>query len=99
MARVKAAELQLRAVRRAVHDLERSIERLLRVAAASGTSTPRRRALRLSPKRRAALRLHGSYLGHIRLLKPAQKAKVKATRATKGYHAAIAVAKRLAAGR
>ena len=99
MARVKTGELQLRAVRRAVRDLERSVEHLLRTAVASGAGAAPRRALKLSPKRRAALRLHGRYLGHIRLLKPAQKAKVKATRAAKGYDAAIGLAKRMAGQR
>ncbi len=55
---------------------------------------PRRRA-QLSPARRAALRLQGEYMGRLRNLKLAQKAKVKAIRAKKGLPAAIKLAARL----
>jgi hypothetical protein len=68
-----------------------------KAAGAAGASAPRRR-LKLSPKRRAALKLHGSYLGRIRQLNPAQKAKVRALKAKRGYHAAIALAKRMSRG-
>ncbi len=56
-----------------------------------------KRTLSLSPRRKAALKLQGQYMGHMRQLKPRAKAKVKATKATKGYAAAIRLAKRLAA--
>jgi hypothetical protein len=56
----------------------------------------RRGSLKLSPKRRAALKLQGQYMGYIRNLKPRQKARVKALKAKKGYRPAIALAKRLA---
>ena len=55
-----------------------------------------RRKLVLSPKRRAALKLHGRYLGYVRQLKPMLRARVKALKAKSGYHAAITLAKRLA---
>jgi hypothetical protein len=48
--------------------------------------------------RRAALKLQGQYIGYLRNLKPRQKAQVKALRARKGLRAAIAMAKRVAAG-
>jgi len=59
-------------------------------------ATPPRRKLRLSPERRRALKLQGSYLGYMRQLKPTQKAKVKAVKAKKGMRVAIATARRLA---
>jgi hypothetical protein len=52
--------------------------------------------LNLSPARRAALKLQGRYMGYVRGLKPRQKAKVKAVRASKGFLAAIRLVKRLA---
>ena len=54
---------------------------------------PRRR---VSAARRAAMRLHGTYLGTIRPLSKANRAKVKAIREKSGVRAAIAVAKRIA---
>ncbi len=90
---------ELRAIRTALRQLQRSFERLVPVLAAATTPNekrPRRRRP-LSPARRAALVLQGRYLGYMRQLKPAQKAKVKKIRAVKGIRAAIAAAKRLAA--
>jgi hypothetical protein len=52
--------------------------------------------LRLSPERRAALKLQGKYMGHLRSLKPRQKARVKALRSARGVDAAIAFERRLA---
>lgn len=57
---------------------------------------PRRRRLTLSPKRRAALQLQGRYIGHLRMLTPRNKQRVKATRTSKGVLAAIALARKLA---
>jgi hypothetical protein len=54
---------------------------------------PRRKP---SPKRLAALRLQGQYMGHMRNLGPRQKARVKALRTAKGSDAAIRRAKQLA---
>jgi hypothetical protein len=46
--------------------------------------------------RRAALKLHGQYLGHVRKLSKANKAKIKAIREKSGVRAAIAAARRMA---
>ena len=54
---------------------------------------PRRR---VSAARRAAMKLHGKYLGTVRPLSKAHRAKVKAIREKKGVRAAIAAARRLA---
>jgi hypothetical protein len=56
-------------------------------------SRPRRKP---SPKRLAALKLQGQYMGHVRNLRPRQKARVKALRGEKGIDAAIRLAKELA---
>jgi len=55
-----------------------------------------RRAGPISPKRRAAMRVQGRYMGAIRTLSTAQRAQVKKLRAAKGAEAAIALAKKLA---
>jgi hypothetical protein len=54
------------------------------------------RKLKLSPARRAALKLQGQYMGYMRGLKPRQKARVKALAAAKGVGAAVALARQLA---
>ena len=96
MPRPNTAQQEIRIIRQSVTAIKRTLSRL--AASLNGRPghepAPRRR-LKLSPKRKAALKLHGSYLGHTRRLKPTQKAKVKAVKAAKGYHAAIALAKRL----
>lgn len=51
---------------------------------------------RMSGTRRAALKLHGKYLGHIRMLPKAAKARVKKIRGTAGVHAAIRAARKMA---
>jgi len=67
-------------------------------AVEKGTGQPaaRRPRRKPSPKRLAALKLQGRYMGYIRNLGPRQKARVKALRATKGIDAAISLAKQLA---
>ena len=99
MPQANSVQRQIRLVRQSVAALERALRRLgpmLRETPAG--AAPARRRLKLSPKRRAQLKLHGSYLGHVRQLKPRQKAQVKALKAQKGYHAAIALARRLGRG-
>lgn len=90
----------VRAVRRSLHSLERALRRLASSVGSpqsqSGAPAPRRK-LRLSPARKAALKLQGQYMGYLRSLKPKQKAEVKALREKKGIRPAIARAKRYAA--
>ena len=93
----------LRAIERAFGDLEDVVANLSkRVRAAErglvGKFRPPRRTLRLTPKRRAQLKLQGAYMGYMRQLKPAQKARVKAVKDGRGVEAAIRVARRLANG-
>jgi hypothetical protein len=74
--------------------LEAEARQMPRVSpAAQGT----RRPMKLTPQRRAALKLHGRYLGLIRTMKPAQKSRVKRERARRGPEAAIRLAEKLRA--
>jgi hypothetical protein len=52
--------------------------------------------MRLSPKRRAQLKLQGQYIGYVRQLTTRQRAQVKAVRERKGAPAALRLAKQLA---
>jgi hypothetical protein len=62
---------------------------------ARGT-TRRRRRVAISPKVRALRRLQGKYMGYVRRLKPAEKARVRAVREKQGMQAAIRMAASLA---
>ena len=93
---------EIATLRRTLKAMDRSLRRLgpkLRNAVSSvGRGRPRRvgRKLKLSPKRRAQLKLQGQYIGYIRNLKPRQKAQVRKIREAKGMKAAISRARRLA---
>ena len=92
----------LRAIERAFAEIAALAEALtdrLRVAERGATraSTAKpRRQLKISPKRRAQLKLQGAYMSYVRQLGPRQKARVKAVKEKRGYEAAIGVAKRMA---
>jgi hypothetical protein len=93
---------QIRMIRSSLTAIDRSLGRLVALTNGAGRGAswergPQKRKLKLSPKRRAALKLQGSYIGYLRNLQPRQKAQVKALRAEKGFRAAITFAKRLAA--
>lgn len=64
-----------------------------RAARLAGT---RRRRAPLSPKVRALRRLQGKYMGYVRRLKPAEKARVRSVREKQGMDAAIKLAQSLA---
>jgi hypothetical protein len=88
---------EIRAIRTSLGQLQRSFDRLVPILTAKApTVGAGRRKLKITPARRAALKLQGRYLGFMRQLKPAQKAKVKKIRAAKGIRAAIATARNLA---
>lgn len=94
----------VQAIRRSLGSIIRALARLAPAleAVTRGSATPGRRGrkLKLSPARRASLRLQGQYMGYLRSLKPRQKARVKALRAARGAGAAISLARKLArAGR
>ncbi len=92
----------LRAIERAFADIEKQLAGLARRvrraerAAQAKASPARRRHQRLSPKRRAQLKLQGRYMTAMRQLKPRQKARVRAVKEKKGFEAAIRAAKKLA---
>jgi len=99
--RVKAIGTTLKRLERQLRGLVPALATATKASVAQAVATvkatkPPRRKLRLSPERRRALKLQGSYLGYMRQLKPTQKARVKAVKAKKGIHAAIATARRLA---
>lgn len=101
MARVSNPARELRSIRLAVRMIERAVARLakaVRTVRVEPQEKTSRRTLKLSPARRAALKLHGQYIGLLRHLKPAQQSRVKAVRAGKGYDASIRLAKRLTRG-
>jgi len=49
----------------------------------------------ITPKRRAALKLQGQYMGYMRQLPARKKALVKAVKEKRGVEAAIAAARKL----
>ena len=60
--------------------------------ASAGGPAARRRRVAISPKVRALRRLQGKYMGYVRRLKPAEKARVRAVREKQGMQAAIRLA-------
>jgi hypothetical protein len=57
--------------------------------------TARRPKRKITAARRAALKLHGRYLGHIRTLPKAARSRIKAIRERSGVQAAIGAARKL----
>ena len=91
---------EIRAIRTSLSSIIRAVQRLgpvLEAAASAGAGGGARpaRKLKLSPARRAALKLQGQYMGYLRNLKPRYKAQAKALRETKGIRAAIVLARKL----
>ena len=92
----------LHAIERAFADIERQFAALSRRVGLAERGAVRRasrskgRKLRITPKRRAQLKLQGAYMGLMRQLKPAQKLRVKAVKEKRGFEAAITVAKTIA---
>jgi hypothetical protein len=86
-----------RLIARAVTQLASRMRRVERNASRKTTSSATRK-LRISPKRRAQLKLQGAYMGYMRQLRPKQKARVKAVKEKRGFEAAISVAKGLTRG-
>src|SRR5436309_15330301 len=83
-------------LRRSLRAMDRSLRRLapkLQAAGnghANGKAEGPARKLKLSPKRRAQLKLQGQYMGYLRGLNPKQKADVKSLREKKGMKVAVA---------
>lgn len=96
---------QIRSLRRSARLMDHALAKLavavrrVEREAARKTAPPKQRPprkLRLSPKRRAQLKLQGAYMGFMRPLTPAQKARVKAVKEKRGFEAAVIAARRMA---
>ena len=93
---LKRREQLIHELRQRLEALERgavsAVERVgMRITRKAG-GKPKRR---MTATRRAALKLHGRYLGHVRMLPKAAKARIKKVRETKGVHAAINAARKM----
>jgi hypothetical protein len=99
-ARARSVEKKVEVIRRSLQSIARSLAGLIRAADAATRASKRGgrrgRKLRLSPARRASLKLQGQYMGYLRGLSVRQKGQVKALRTSKGVRPAIALARKLA---
>ena len=101
--RKRPAARELRSISAALRQLALAFDHLapaLTAAPKTGAATLAPlvgRKLRLTPARRAALKLQGQYMGYMRNLKPREKTRIKEIRAAKGIRAAISAARRLSA--
>lgn len=86
-------EKEIASLRRRLGELERLGVRMSAAATAKASRTARRVRRNLSPKVRALRRQQGQYMGLVRRLKAAQKARVSAVREKKGLPAAIRMAR------
>lgn len=90
---------ELRRVKAALNDAQKAVAALATIVrkldGGSAGTVKSERTIVLSPKRRAQLKLQGTYIGHLRHLKPRQKTRVKEVKAERGYGAAIALARKL----
>src|SRR6266699_600392 len=84
---------ELQVFRKCFVSLERSLRRLVPLVALvtqNGRKVGKERSRpHLSPKARASMVLHGRYMGHMRQLKPRQKAQTRKIREVNGVRAAI----------
>jgi len=102
MPRRPSVRPHLRSIRRALADIENAFASVAkrarkaeRVAVRAARRTGRR-AMTITPKRRAQLKLQGAYMGYMRQLSARKKAQVKAIKERRGFEAAIKAGRRLA---
>ena len=88
-------EKEIAALRRRLEALESGGLRVAAEAAGRVSAAAGRVQRRLSPKVRALRRQQGEYMGLVRRLNPAQKARVRALKEKKGLSAAIRAARSL----
>ena len=100
MARVRTLQPDLAALRRSLRKLQQGLDRLAAkarrlelIAPLNGSPPGPRRKLTLTPARRSQLKLQGQYMGTMRQLSPAQKARVRAIKEKSVQRAAIAAAR------
>lgn len=95
--RIRWTQIQ-KVLRGRVEEIRKLRERLASLEKLVGRSAPARRRRRragrraMSRKTRALRRLQGKYMGHVRILKAAEKARVKAVREKHGIGRAIKLA-------
>jgi len=89
---LKEREREIAALRRRLGELERIGAGAAAAATEKAARTAGRVRRRLSPKVRALRRQQGRYMGLVRRLKAAEKARVRALREKKGLSAAIRLA-------
>ena len=94
---IRTIQRSLRTLDHALRRLAVSVQTVSAQKAPANRATPAKRTLKLSPARKAALKLQGQYMGHMRKLAAKEKAEVKALKAAKGIRPAIARAKQLGA--
>jgi hypothetical protein len=95
--RRSAATKHIRAIRKSLTAIDRALRQLapmLKPAAVPKASAPRRK-MKITRKRRAALKQQGQYMGYMRNLSARKKAQVKAVKERKGMAAAIVLARNL----
>ncbi len=98
----KTVNFKIRVLRQQISSLERTLKSFRPMLGSVGAASlaPQaggaRRAVTLSPKARASLKLQGRYMGYMRQLKPRQKVQVRRIKETKGVRAAIGKARAMA---
>src|SRR6185437_15268338 len=100
---LKNREQEIRSLRERLAALEhfgpgasaRAVRRPGRPARAAGKKRVRR--IKITPRVRALRKLQGKYMGYVRRLKAAEKARVRAVREKQGMEAAIRLARSLGA--
>ena len=99
---LKSRETEIRSLRERLAALEHFAPAALARAGrkpgrpARAARRSRVRHIRMSPRVRALRQLQGKYMGYVRRLKPAEKARVRSVREKQGIEEAIRLAKSLA---
>ena len=100
MPRRTNVKTQLRHIRQSLRTIEKAIAKLAPVLEANDRTdrngaSPRRK-MRITPERRAQMRLQGAYIGSLKQLGARDRARMRKVRAEKGVKRAIAEARKLA---
>lgn len=96
-AALKRREAMIRELRDNLAALERGeLKRFEKAGRKAARRVKRKGKRKMSAARRAALKLHGRYIGSVRTLPKAAKARLKAIRERAGVHAAIKAARKMA---
>lgn len=92
---LKGRQQEIARLRAQLANLE-ALDRGARTSRPRGRRAATRRRPKMSPRVRALRRLQGKYMGFVRRLKPAQKARIRVIREKQGLPAAIKAASSLA---